>query len=461
MDFEFNNISRVEAGERLGRSHEGASMTEFSLHQQVLENIPEGVTIQDRDFNIIYQNAAMKQAFGDQVGGKCYCAYEKREIICEGCGVHRAFQTRKPNIVHRTAITENNQITHWENSCFCLFDNEGNIIAGVEICRDVTDREVLAKEVRERSVELGILNDKLTRKSGQLEEKTHALEQAYQELKQTHTHLLQQEKMASIGQLASGIAHEINTPIQYVGDNITFTRKSFEELTTAMRACLGILVSAETDFNDLPTLYKQVVSMLNASDFDYLKSEVPLALDEAATGIQRITEIVLAMKDFAYSGNKELGPVEIDKLLRSTIEITRNAWKNLVDLQLELADPPLVVNGVWGELGQVILNLIMNAIDAIDDQSQQENMRGKIRVQTRRRDNWGEILVEDSGCGIEPSIEKRIFEPFFTTKEVGRGSGQGLSIAYRIITDTHGGELLVDSELGHGSTFIVRLPLVE
>ncbi len=434
-------------------------MSKQTLHEQILENIPDGITIQDTDFNVIYQNAAMKQAFGDQIGVKCYAAYEKRTQICEKCGVQKAFETGKFTVVHRTAVTQDNEVSHWENSCFPLFDDAGTIIAGGEVCRNVTDRNVLAQEVRERNSELGALNDQLRVKQTELEAQTRKLEDAYQELQRTHTQLLQKEKLASIGQLASGIAHEINTPIQFVGNNIDFLRESFEELIVNMHQCQEQMDPANPDVTEFSKLRDHITSMFEALDFEYLKTEIPLALDQAADGTRRVAQIVLAMKNFASVGEKALGPVELEPLVRSTVEITRNVWEEVADISVEFSHPGLIVKGLQGDIGQVLLNLIINAADAISDKSPAE--QGKIRILTRINENWGELLVEDSGCGIDSSLIMRIFEPFFTTKDVGKGSGQGLAIAYNIITDTHKGELLVESEPGKGATFIVRLPLYE
>ncbi|MBN1517627.1 PAS domain-containing protein [Candidatus Sumerlaeota bacterium] len=431
-----------------------------SFFEQVLENIPDGITVQDREYNIIYQNKAMKQAFGDRVGEKCYFSYERREQICEGCGLRKAFETGKPTLVHRTGVTEDEAVSHWENNCFPLFDDKGEIVGGVEVCRDVTDRVSLAQEVRDRSIELGKLNDQLLRKGAELEDRTQELEAAYHELQQTHTHLLHKEKMASIGQLAAGIAHEINTPIHFMGNNITFLRNSFEELISVMQQCLEKLASAVEDSSDLSKLHTDITALFDELDLEYLKEEIPLAMDQTANGAKRVAEIVQAMKSFASSGGTALQPVELDDLIRSTVEITHNAWKFVAELKVELVNPPLIVKGQKGDLGQVLLNLIMNAVEAIAVKQQPGKLPGRIHIKTRRKDGWGEIIVEDSGCGIEPSLQKRIFEPFFTTKDVGRGSGQGLAIAYSIINE-HGGELLVDSEPGQGSAFTIRLRLSE
>jgi signal transduction histidine kinase len=436
-------------------------MTEQTLLAQVLENLPDGITIQDKEFNIIYQNAAMKQAFGEQTRSKCYTAYERRDRVCEDCGLLKAFETGRPTMVHRTGVTHDEKVSHWENSCFPLFDEAGNIDAGVEVCRNVTDRVSLAQEVRERSIELGKLNDQLSHQKETLTERTEELEAAYQELQTTHTRMLQQEKMASIGQLASGIAHEINTPIQFVVNNIGFVRDSLDELLSAMRQFQDMVTSSHTTTSLPPTLQAQFQSLLKELDFKYLKEEIPLALEQAGEGARRVAEIVLAMSNFAHSGNSVLQPVVLDTIIRATVEITSNSWKDIAQLTMEFATPPLVVRGVNSDLGQVFLNLILNAADAIADSTPAggDQALGQIRIQTRRKDNWAEIAIEDTGCGIEPSLLKRIFEPFFTTKDVGRGSGQGLAIAYGILTEEHGGDLCVESNPGEGSTFIVRLPL--
>ena len=436
-----------------------SSLTNSSLFEQILEELPDGITVQDRDFNIIHQNAAMKRAFGDRIGYKCHAVYEGRNQVCEGCGLLKAFETGKPIMVHRTGILQDDKLGHWENSCFPLYDDEGNIIAGVEVCRDVTDRVALTHEVRDRSIELGKLNDQLVDKKSALERQTEELEAAYKELQRTHGHLLQQEKMASIGQLAAGMAHEINTPIQYVGDNIAFLRNTFDELIESMQECKATLGSAGKDSIELSNLLAEVALLFERLDIDFLKEEIPLALEQTADGAKHIANIVLALKNFAYCDGADLGPVEVDDIIHSTVEISRNAWNRVADLRLELTRPVLVVRGQKSGLGQVLLNLILNAVDAIAALQLPENERGQICIRTQKNDRWGEILIEDTGCGIEPALMKRIFEPFFTTKEVGQGSGQGLAIAYGIITETHNGELQVESELGKGSTFIVRLPL--
>ncbi len=440
-------------------SNNGNNAKNVSLYEQVLEAIPDGVTVQDMDFNIIFQNTFMRGAFGDQIGHKCYAVYERRAQVCEGCGLVKAYKTGKPVLVHRTGVMESGEVGHWENSCFPLFDAEGNIVAGVEVCRDIGDRVSLAQEVRNRTIELGSLNDQLNRQKMELEQRSQELRDAYKELQRTHTHMLQQEKMASIGQLAAGIAHEINTPIQFMGDNISFLHESFDEIIGCISRCQEISGLTDENNKELIRLYKQADSIFKEVDFEYLKTEIPLAFDQTAGGVRRVTEIVQALKSFARHGDTTLGPVNVDELIHSVVEITRSTWSNVADMSVELAAPPLVVKGLHSELGQALLNLILNAADALATARCQKSEPKHIKIESRQTDGWGEIVVRDNGCGMEPSLLNKIFEPFFTTKEVGRGSGQGLSIAYNIITEAHAGELRVESELGKGSSFIVRLPL--
>jgi two-component system, NtrC family, sensor kinase len=306
--------------------------------------------------------------------------------------------------------------------------------------------------------ELRRLNEKLEAK---VEERTLELKKSYRELKLAHTNLLQKEKMASVGQLAAGIAHEINTPIQFISDNIAFLRESVGELLLGIQSCHYTTQSLE-DTAGTCTLIKDLKAMLEDADLDYLKKEIPLAFESSFEGIRRISSIVLAMKEFAHPSGNNFAPVDLENLVKTTSEISRNAWKEVAELIIESAESPLIVEGLKDDLGQVMLNLIMNAADAITEKKQKSDELGRICIQIRNSgENWAEILVEDSGCGMQPELKRKIFEPFFTTKAVGRGSGQGLAIAYSIVKDKHGGELLVDSLPGKGSTFSVLLPILQ
>lgn len=336
-----------------------------------------------------------------------------------------------------------------------IHDEEGNFIGGFGMVTNITEKRRAEEDLRSLNEEL---EARVIERTQELQESHVELKQAYQELKLAHASLLQQEKMASIGQLASGIAHEINTPTQYVNNNISFLSESLEDLLSGLRASLDAILAMQSGTMTAES-QADLQRLLEEIDYDYMKEEIPRALEEAAEGMRRIANIVVAMKEFSHPSGKNLEPVELEKLIQNTIEITRNSWKMVAELIVEPPTRPLVVNGLRDELGQVMLNLIINAVDAIGEARREGEALGRIRIQTRAVGEWAEIVVEDTGCGIPQELQSKIFEPFFTTKGVGRGSGQGLAIAYHIIKDKHGGELRVDSSQDRGSTFTIRLPL--
>lgn len=302
------------------------------------------------------------------------------------------------------------------------------------------------------------LENVVSTRTQELDCQRQELEQALDELKKTQAELLQSQKLQSIGQLAAGIAHEINTPAQYVGSNVDFITDCFDDLMNAIRTCENLLNHEDNELS--PAIVRQALTVaLEKADLEYIKAEMPSALDACKDGIQRISNIVVAMKNFAYKGNGQLEPFDIQPLIESTIEISRNEWRFIADLETDY-DPNLIqIKGMKDELGQVLLNLIVNAAHAIEDGQSDSQEKGSIRVLTEQSGNWAVIRVIDDGCGIPDSVKEKIFDPFFTTKEVGRGSGQGLAIAYNVITEKHGGELRVESEVGKGTTFILRLPI--
>jgi C4-dicarboxylate-specific signal transduction histidine kinase len=338
-----------------------------------------------------------------------------------------------------------------------IFDEEGEFIGGFGMVTDITEKKRAEEDLRRLNEEL---EARVIRRTRELHASHAELVRAYQELKLAHASILQQEKMASIGQLAAGIAHEINTPTQYLNNNIDFLRESLEDLLSGMRGCLNAVAAAKQGALNDASL-QELDALLDQIDYDYLQEEIPRALQESTEGVRRIAKIVGAMKEFAHPSGDVLEPVNLEQLIRNTIEITRNSWKIVAEMIFQSTDKPLLVNGLRDELGQALLNLIINAVDAIDESRSEGDSLGYIRIQMRETDEWAEILVQDSGCGIPPELQHKIFEPFFTTKQVGRGSGQGLAIAYHIIKDKHGGELQVDSAPGGGSTFTIRLPLAK
>lgn len=268
------------------------------------------------------------------------------------------------------------------------------------------------------------------------------------------------QKWEAIGQLAAGIAHEINTPTQYIGDNLRFLRDAFGDLSGLLERYAALRTSARMGM----PLTEQLDEIDTASaqmDLGYVIKEIPSAIQQALEGTERVTTIVRAMKDFAYPDSGEKTLVDLNKAIQSTVTVSRNEWKYVANLLTDL-DPELPpVLCLAGPFNQVILNLIVNAAHAIAEVVKHGNgEKGTITVSSRRVDDWVEIRVSDTGTGIPEAIRGKIFDPFFTTKEVGKGTGQGLAIARSVVVDKHGGTIRFETEVGKGTTFIIRLPLL-
>ena len=279
------------------------------------------------------------------------------------------------------------------------------------------------------------------------------------ERKELEAQLTQEQKLRAIGSLSAGIAHEINTPTQYIGDNTRFLMDSFTELKGVIEKFMELLTAAK-EGKVSPELLAEVEEAVKKADVDYLMEEIPLAIQQTLEGVERVSSIVRAMKEFAHPDQGEKVLVDINKALMNTITVARNEWKYVADVETDLdPDLPLVLC-LPGDLNQVFLNIIVNAAHAIADVvGDGSKGKGKITVKTRRDGDWVEIRISDTGTGIPKEIQDRIFDPFFTTKEVGKGTGQGLTIARTVVVEKHGGRIWFETEEGRGTTFIIRLPI--
>ncbi len=261
------------------------------------------------------------------------------------------------------------------------------------------------------------------------------------------------QKMESIGQLAAGIAHEINTPMQYVGDNTSFLKEAFESVNNFINS-----ISDNADENSTFNLSSEIKKLKDEIDLEFLVEEIPNALDQSKIGIDRVTKIVKAMKDFAHPGEKDKSFHDINHGIEVTATISKNEWKYVADLELNLKPDLPNVYCLQDELNQVILNMIVNAAHAIEKVAEREDRKGIIKISTDADDQFVHITISDSGEGISQENLHKIFNPFFTTKEVGKGTGQGLSIAHDIIVNKHNGQLDVNSKVGKGTEFHIKLP---
>ncbi len=278
------------------------------------------------------------------------------------------------------------------------------------------------------------------------------------ERKQLEVELRHAQRLESIGELAAGVAHEINTPIQYVSDGVRFIGESLRDLLELI-ASYEPLVGMATDVEGAGPTVAAVRASEAEIELPFLRDELPRAVDRTLDGVERVATIVPAMKQFSHPGSDELVPVDVNAIIDNTLTVARNEYKYVAEIDLELADLPDVM-GDPGDLGQVFLNLLVNASHAIADHQEAsgETTMGRITITTRAEDDAVVIDVADTGGGIPEAIRARVFEPFFTTKEPGRGSGQGLAIAHNQVVKKHGGRLDFDVVDGVGTTFHVWLP---
>jgi two-component system, NtrC family, sensor kinase len=272
----------------------------------------------------------------------------------------------------------------------------------------------------------------------------------------------QSQKLEAIGQLAAGIAHEINTPTQFIGNNIRFLQTGFESLSRLIRQFQTVFAQTQQG-RVSKELIQETGAVIQEVDMEYLAVEIPAAIDGSIKGVERVTKIVNAMKEFSHPGVREKTVTDINHAIENTITVSRNEWKYIAELTTDLAADLPGIPCLVDEFNQVILNLITNAADALRDSkpSRPEGKLGAISINTRLNGAWVEIRVSDNGTGIPDNIRDRVFDPFFTTKEVGRGTGQGLSISYDVIVNKHGGKISFETRAGEGTTFLIQLPLAK
>lgn len=279
------------------------------------------------------------------------------------------------------------------------------------------------------------------------------------EYKLLERQLAQSQKLESIGQLAAGIAHEINTPTQYVGDNTHFLDSAFAGLEKIHLLYDQLLENLRAG-NPVESLMQAIGETRAELDFEFIREEIPGAIRQSLEGIERITRIVRSMKEFSHPGTDEKTGIDINKAIENTITVARNEWKYVASVSMDFDATLPPVHCLPGEFNQVILNLIINAAHAIADKvGDGSERKGTIGVSTRGDGDFVEIRISDDGSGIREDIRSKIFDPFFTTKDVGKGTGQGLAISHSVIVKKHGGTLDFESRLGEGTTFIIKLPI--
>ena len=413
---------RTENVARLNTQAKGICMFEKlldpeNLAHEIMENIPDHIYFKDRESRFLLVNRACAEKHGwasmdeyigktdfDLFGGShAQEAFDDEQTI---------IQTGTPLIgIEEEEVWPDGHVTWASTSKMPWRNRDGEIIGTFGISRDITENKNL---------------------EGQL---------------------VQAQKLESVGQLAAGIAHEINTPIQFVGDNLHFLQDTVQELLD-LGDQYNAFIAAAKQAGLNPELIATQESAFAAADTNYLKEELPKAILQSIEGTTRVSKIVRAMKEFSHPGSTEMSSANLNEAIDTTITVTNNEWKFVAVVETDFAEDLPAVPCLVSEFNQVVLNMIVNARDAIEETGEM----GTITLSTSYDDQWVIARISDSGAGMPAAVQTRIFDPFYTTKEVGKGTGQGLAIAHNVIVNKHGGQLHVESEPGEGTTFEIKLP---
>jgi two-component system, NtrC family, sensor kinase len=416
--------------------------TELRKLSVAIEQSPASIVITDTQGTIEYVNPRFTEITG-------YTAAEaigqNPRILKSGKWPEEAYKALWDSILSGKTWTgelENKKKSdevYWEAASISpIRDASGTITHFLAVKQDITERKKSEQALAKASMRL---------------------RDEQEELKKTHTQLLHAQKMESIGQLAAGIAHEINTPIQFVGDNTRFLQDSVKDLIQIVDRFARVLDPGQGS-RSWDERTAEIEQALGELDVEFLKKETPKAIEQSLEGVDRVAKIVRSMKEFSHPGGSDKQPADLNKAIESTVTVSRNEWKYVAEMSLELDASLPPVPCLLGDFNQVVLNIIINAAHAITDVvGKDSGKKGTITISTRIDGDWAEVRISDTGGGIPEEIRRKVFDPFFTTKEVGKGTGQGLAIARNVVVQEHGGTIDVESHVGQGTTFTIRLPI--
>ncbi|MES9972365.1 MAG: ATP-binding protein [Candidatus Thiodiazotropha sp.] len=416
--------------------------SEKNKYLTLFESLSSPVILCDENGKVDnYNNAAGRLLLGCDTPGSRYYAEHRNDL-------------EPPGLRHELGKMKQKGLDHWElEKRYTTPEGDRTFAVRIERMLDVSQMfsgyTIIFNDITE-AIQWGAQLAQINREQMELIE----------DLNCTRQHLVQSEKMAAIGQLASGVAHEINTPIQYIGENMQFMRDAFEDLLETAKGYLNLLSAVEGG-NVPRDLAAQARSEVEDADLEYLFDELPVALRQSLEGVEKVSGIVSAMKEFARPGTNDKVETDINAAVMSTLEVSASEWKYHAEIETDLdsALPPVPV--VPNDINQALLNIIVNAAVAVRDcvEHKGSHGKGKISLKTRRDQDWVVIEIGDTGCGIPPEIQSKIFDPFFTTRDVGQGTGQGLTVAYLAVVKKHAGKIELLSSSEQGTLFEVRLPI--
>jgi PAS domain S-box-containing protein len=415
-------------------AHGHASLADREFLHALMTSLPDNIYFKDRASRFLLVSQAMARQFGKndprEVIGRTDFDFFTAEHATPAFNAEQAIlKTGRPLIDHEEEETWRDGRRTWVSTTkMPLRDSEGHVVGTFGISRDVTAAKKVAKDRRDFELQLQL-----------------------------------NSKLESIGRLAAGIAHEINTPTQYLTTNIRFLDDSFAVLSAIFHAHRAFRDAvAATPFASDPAIATALTTLAQAdsdSDLPYLLGEIPVTVKQSLDGLDRVARIVRSLKEFSHPGSATKLPVDLNKIAENAVTVCRHEWKYVADLTTDFAPGLRPVPCIADQVGQVILNLVINAAHSIGDTLKTRNReRGQITVRTRSSDTHSIIEIQDDGTGISEHVRSHLFEPFFTTKPIGKGTGQGLALVRTIVEANHKGLIALETEVGVGSLFRLSFP---
>jgi two-component system, NtrC family, sensor kinase len=421
--------------------------TSSAFLRQLLDSIPDPVFVKDEEHRWLMVNQAYCQLMGidriDRLGKTDYDFMPMEQAELEWLMDEHIFATEDEDISEAYRLDALGEPQYLSTKKICFTTDQGEKLM-VGVIRDMTDRKQIEDLARDSALQAKL--------------KTQQLAAALKELQQTQLQLIQSEKLSSLGQLVSGIAHEINNPVNFIHGNLVHIQQYLRELL--------MLLSAYREYQDF--LPEHLLQMEQAIDVQFILQDVPKLMASMQSGTQRIQDIVSSLRVFSCLDESGSKPTDLHEGLDSTILLLRSRLQNdsicrAISIDREYGDLPLV-ECCGSEINQVFMNLLVNAIDALASRqaavlNTRDTFVPMIVVKTKKRQNDVVIEITDNGMGIPKDVQKKIFDPFFTTKAIGKGTGMGLPISYQVIVDRHQGKLSFTSTPNEGTTFKIQLPL--